>query len=212
LIGKRLTIIVWREARAQLESRVRLIDGVVNLGYRMQAVYSLRIYVPTLPAAAAETDNGRAITVMRRHGDSIDKAVQTDIGKDMEDVCGGARTDAISLEERTVRRWIVFLMMCNRRRKRQREADRWDGVSLAVATEKTANRIGNDTPVAKDASFGDKGSGGSDNTNAGNEEGDAKVGDIKFDGRDLPKLSPVTIPYLLRVHCFEYCKIFIQFQ
>ena len=71
----------------QLESRVRLIDGVVNLGYRMQVVYSPQIYVPTLSTPATETNNGRTITVMRRHGDSIDKAAQTDIGrKDMDDV------------------------------------------------------------------------------------------------------------------------------
>ena len=41
---------------------------------------------------------------MRRQDDSINKAVQTDIGrKDMDDVFGGARTDAISWEQRTVR-------------------------------------------------------------------------------------------------------------
>ena len=116
-----------------------------------------------------------------------------DIGrKDMDDVCGGARIDAISWEQRTVRlTWIVFLMMCEHRRKRQREtADRRDGVSLAVATETTPTRIGNDSPVAQDASVGDKGSVGSDNTNggkagdkAGNKK-EAKVGDIEFDDED----------------------------
>ena len=39
-ISIRLTIIVIQEARDQLEERVRIIDGVLNLGYRKTVMFS----------------------------------------------------------------------------------------------------------------------------------------------------------------------------
>jgi len=71
---------MWRSGRSQLEQRVRLIDGVMNLGFSKRTVYSLRILVPIIPTVG-ERGHGRSLTVMRReNATKVDKSIQTDHG------------------------------------------------------------------------------------------------------------------------------------
>ena len=70
-------------AREQLEERVRLLDGVMNLGYGKRTMFSLRVLVPTLPSSATETKLTKSIKVFRRRKDRHDvenKSVQTELG------------------------------------------------------------------------------------------------------------------------------------
>ena len=53
--------------RGQLESRIRLIDGVQNLGFNVDCLYSVQIYVPTVPTSTdKQAIRGRALLVKRR--------------------------------------------------------------------------------------------------------------------------------------------------
>ena len=60
-------MVVWREGRVQFESRIRLIDGVLNLGFNVDCLYLVRIYVPTVPTSTdKEAIRGRALVAKRR--------------------------------------------------------------------------------------------------------------------------------------------------
>lgn len=67
-------------AREQLEERVRIIDGVMNLGYGKRTMYSLRIFVPTLASFPTQTKVTKSIKVIRGtdRRDVANKCVQTD--------------------------------------------------------------------------------------------------------------------------------------
>ena len=71
-------MLVWKSARSQLEQRLRLIDGVVNLGFGKTTVFTLRIFVPTIPTMQAEMINGRSLTVMRRNDNTRSVGLQTE--------------------------------------------------------------------------------------------------------------------------------------
>ena len=69
-----------REARAQLEERIQILDGVMNLGYRKRCTFALRVFVPTLGPSVSESKFKRSIDVMRRKylRNYDGKSVQTD--------------------------------------------------------------------------------------------------------------------------------------
>src|ERR1700738_3364182 len=69
-----------QEARAQLEERIRILDGIMNLGYRKHCKFAPRLFVPTLGPAVSKTKIKRSIVVMRRKylpDYHDDKSVQT---------------------------------------------------------------------------------------------------------------------------------------
>ena len=51
---------------AEIDPKQRLIDGVLTLGFRKTTIFSLRIFVPIIPAVQTEMSHGRSLTVMRR--------------------------------------------------------------------------------------------------------------------------------------------------
>lgn len=87
-------------AREQLEERVRLLDGVMNLGYGKRTMFSLRVFVPTL-GFGTKTKLTKNIEVIRRNNryEVENKAVQTNLGdgrdelNDVSDAAQGENQD-----------------------------------------------------------------------------------------------------------------------
>ena len=76
--------LVWKSGRSQLEQRLRLIDGVVNLGFRKTTVFTLRIFVPTIPTLQTNMINGRSLTVMRRKDEVYTRSVGVQTETDLD--------------------------------------------------------------------------------------------------------------------------------
>ena len=89
---------VMPSAREQVEERVRILDGIMNLGYQKGAKFALRIFVPTLGPYVAQRKVMKSIDVMRRklvqsatEVGQVAAAVATDGGSGAgEDVDGGS--------------------------------------------------------------------------------------------------------------------------
>ena len=88
MLERLLTMVVWRDGRAQLEARIRVIDGVLNLGFEIRCLYSVRLYVPTvIDPNSKEKDYGRNLIVRRAVGGCVEAGVQTTLcDEDMENI------------------------------------------------------------------------------------------------------------------------------
>ena len=73
-------VIVVPYALEQLEERVRIIDGVINLGYGKHTAYSLRKFRPKSHELAAQSKLTKSIKVIGRadRPDFANKCVKTD--------------------------------------------------------------------------------------------------------------------------------------
>jgi hypothetical protein len=82
---------VVHDARDQVEERVRILDGVMNLGYYKRTTFALRVFVPTLGTSHIETKVNKPIKVVRRRQlpDGVDKSIQTGINVVAEGVVDG---------------------------------------------------------------------------------------------------------------------------
>ena len=82
---------VLRDARDQVEERVRILDAVMNLGYNKRTIFTMRVFVPILGWSQIDTKVNKRIRVIRRRRlpEGVDKSVQTDVGEGKVDVNEG---------------------------------------------------------------------------------------------------------------------------
>jgi len=71
----------------QVEERVRILDGIMNLGYKKRTNFALRIFVPTLGPYVAQRKVMKSINVMRMNPVQSAAAMA---GGAVEDVDGGS--------------------------------------------------------------------------------------------------------------------------
>lgn len=87
----RLTEIVISDAVYQLQRRIQLADGVINIGFREKCDYSMKVYVPVISNQHTPRVQQRSITLLRRDVKQPLQTPQVDLKK-------GAVTWLLSLE------------------------------------------------------------------------------------------------------------------
>jgi len=205
-------MIAWRAGRSQLESRIRLIDGVMNLGFGAHCLYSVRIYVPTIPVSTTKgADQGRTLVVRRSAQDSphistrvsADANVQTTIDmKRMNILTRREHMPTKTAEENKSRLvWLMLFMFYKMRRRPRGQSD--TGVVDVRFTSVTGKGAGMDVSTGADTRSVDADGGHV-----------AAVGErVDTDGRnnaataddkgDLQALIPVKIKYTLKIYSFD---------
>ena len=199
-----LTMIAWRAGRSQLESRIRLIDGVMNLGFEAHCLYSVRLYVPMISVETAKgVDQGRTLVVRRSAQDSphistrcsADASVQTMI--DMKRMNVLIRREHIAIK--TSQENKSQLVETSRRQRGQSDTGvvdrrvtdvKGEGDGTDVTTEADTRSV--DAVEGHEAAIGER-----VDTDGGNN---ATTAD---DNEHLPELIPVKIKYTLKVYSFD---------
>ena len=78
-----LVTTVVQDAWKQIEELVRIIDVLMNFGYRKRTMFAMRVFVPTLGSSQIDAKVNRQIKVIRRRRlpEGVDKSVQTVLGE-----------------------------------------------------------------------------------------------------------------------------------
>lgn len=214
---KLLTMIAWRDGRAQLESRIRLIDGVLNLGFDIQCLYSVRIYVPTVPTMKG-MDQGRTLEVRRAIPDSarisVDVGVQTTIhNKEMSEIMHREQIRPTTWKKMILRFfWLLLFVLYETRRERGQGGTVIGGVVDGGVVD---GGVVDGSVVDGGVVDGGAVDGGITGANTDADRVDASAneggGSVNFertagecnDEEPLQALVPVTIKYTLKVFSFD---------
>lgn len=76
---RRLTKVVRSEAVRQLQRRIRLVDGIINIGFRKECDYSMKMYLPSITNHHIPRLQSRNITLLRRNVKKTVTNINTDL-------------------------------------------------------------------------------------------------------------------------------------
>ena len=80
--GGRPTDIVISDAVHQLQCRIQLVDGVINIGFGEKCDYSMKVYIPAISNQHTPRVQQRSITLLRRDVKQLLNTPQVDLKKE----------------------------------------------------------------------------------------------------------------------------------